>query len=64
MSFPFISLTKKNPTTAVNDATTIAGGNNGVDGLRVIRTSGEVWRLQGSAWVNTGIVASFLATKQ
>ena len=48
----------------VNDATTIAGGNNGVDGLRVIRTSGEVWRLQGSAWVNTGIVASFLATKQ
>jgi len=48
----------------VNGATTIAGGNNGVDGLRVLRSSGELWRLQGSAWVNTGIVASFLATKQ
>ena len=46
------------------DARTIAGGNNGVNGLRVLRSSGEIWRLQGSGWVSTGILASFLGTKQ
>ncbi len=48
----------------VQDATTIAGGNAGADGLRVLRSNGEVWRLQGSSWVVTGVSATFLGTKQ
>jgi len=41
----------------------IAGGN-GREGLRVLDSTGSVWRMQGSNWVETGIVASFLGTKQ
>ncbi len=48
----------------VQDAITIAGGNAGADGLRVLRSDGEVWRLQGSSWVVTGVSATFLGTKQ
>lgn len=48
----------------VAGATTIVGGNGGTDGLRVLATAGQVWRPQGSGWANTGIVASFLATRQ
>ena len=44
-------------------ATSIAGGTGGTDGLRVL-SGGEVWRSQGSGWVPTGILATFLATKQ
>ena len=39
-------------------------GNGGADGLRVLRTSGEVLRPQGSSWVTTGLSARVLATKQ
>jgi len=49
---------------SLEDATAIVGGNGGVDGLRVLRANGEVWRPQGSGWVSTGVVASFIATKQ
>lgn len=46
------------------DAASIAGGN-GSDGLRVFRASGEVYRPAGSGgWVDTGIKATFLGTKQ
>ncbi len=48
----------------VQDAVTIAGGNGGADGLRVLRATGEVWRLQGSSWVATSVSAAFLGTKQ
>ena len=48
----------------VPDASTIVGGNGGADGLRVLRTSGEVLRPQGSSWVTTGLSARVLATKQ
>jgi hypothetical protein len=49
----------------VPDATSLVGGNGGLAGMRLLRTSGEVWRPQGGGgWVNTGIIASFLATKQ
>ncbi|MEQ1736131.1 MAG: GerMN domain-containing protein, partial [Rhodoglobus sp.] len=48
----------------VEGAVAIAGGNGGADGLRVLRSTGEVWRLQGSSWVVTGVVATFLGTKQ
>lgn len=45
-------------------ATTLVGGNNGTDGLRVL-ADGEVRRPQGgSGWVGTGIAASLLAVKQ
>lgn len=47
------------------DATAITGGNGGVDGLRVLRSSGEIWRPAGSGgWLNTGLTASFLGTRQ
>jgi len=47
------------------DAVALTGGNGGTDGLRVLRSSGEIWRPQGSAgWVATGLSASFLGTKQ
>lgn len=46
-------------------AVSLAGGNGGTDGLRVMRTSGEVQRPQGSgSWVATGIVGNYLGTKQ
>ena len=49
----------------VQGAYSIAGGNGGTDGLRVLSTDGEIWRPRGSeGWVSTGISASFLATKQ
>lgn len=48
----------------VPDASTIVGGNGGADGLRVLRTTGEVLRPQGSSWVSTGLSARLLATKQ
>ncbi len=55
------------PSTAlgtVSVADAIAGGNNGTDGLRVLRPDGEIWRTQGGGWVSTGLVASFMGTKQ
>lgn len=49
----------------VQGAKTIAGGNGGTDGLRVLTADGEIWRPRGSeGWVSTGITAAFLATKQ
>jgi hypothetical protein len=43
----------------------IAGGNGGTDGLRVLAADGSIWRPRGSeGWVATGVSASFLATKQ
>ncbi len=45
-------------------ATTIAGGNNAADGLRVLSSDGEIWRPQGGGWAGTGILASYLGTKQ
>lgn len=49
----------------VQGARMIAGGNGGTDGLRVLTTTGDIWRPRGSeGWVFTGITASFLATKQ
>lgn len=47
------------------DAVSITGGNGASDGLRVLSSTGEIWRLAGSGgWVNTGIKATFLGTKQ
>lgn len=46
------------------DATTIAGGSNATEGLRVMRPGGEIWRTQGGGWVSTGLTASFMGTKQ
>ena len=47
------------------DAVSITGGNDSTSGLRVLRSSGEIWRPAGSGgWVNTGIKATFLGTKQ
>jgi hypothetical protein len=48
----------------VTAATTIAGGNNASDGLRVLSSDGEIWRPQGGGWAGTGILASYLGTKQ
>lgn len=49
----------------VQDARTIVGGNGGTDGLRVLAADGSVWRPRGSeGWVDTGVAATFLATKQ
>ena len=49
----------------IDGARTIAGGNGGTDGLRVLTADGQVWRPRGSeGWVSTGIRATFLATKQ
>jgi hypothetical protein len=53
------------PLSQVNDATTIAGGNTGADGLRVLAPDGVIWQPRGSGgWVETGLSASFLGTKQ
>lgn len=53
------------PLSQVSDATTIAGGNNGTDGLRVLAPDGSIWQARGSGgWVASGLTASFLATKQ
>jgi hypothetical protein len=53
------------PLGQVTDGRAIAGGNSGDDGLRVLSGAGELWRPRGSeGWVNTGISASFLGTKQ
>lgn len=49
----------------VEGARTIAGGNGGTDGLRVLDADGQIWRPRGSqGWVATGISATFLGTKQ
>lgn len=48
----------------VPDASTIVGGNGGSEGLRILRSSGELLRPQGNSWVSTGLSATFLATKQ
>lgn len=53
------------PLSQVTDATSIAGGNGGTDGLRVLTPDGALWQPRGSGgWVATGITASFLGTKQ
>jgi len=49
---------------SVTDGNTIAGGNNGSDGIRLLREGEEIWRQQGSGWVSTGLTASLLGTKQ
>lgn len=49
----------------VDNATAIAGGNAGTDGLRVLAPDGSIWQLRGSGgWVSTGLNASFIGTKQ
>ena len=49
---------------SIADALSISGGN-GSDGLRVLRLGGQVYRPAGSGgWVDTGIKATFLGTKQ
>lgn len=52
------------PFGTVADGTTIVGGNNGAEGLRVLASTGEIWRPQGGGWAGTGTVVSFLATQQ
>lgn len=52
------------PLGQVPDATAIVGGNGGADGLRTLRSTGDVLRPQGSSWVSTGLSARLLATKQ
>lgn len=53
------------PIGQIGSAVSIAGGNGGTDGLRVLRSTGEVQRPQGSgSWVDTGITANYLGTKQ
>ena len=53
------------PLGQLGDALSIAGGSGGVDGLRVLRATGETYRPAGSGgWVSTGITATFLGTKQ
>lgn len=47
----------------VTNGIAIVGGNRR-EGLRVLGGDGSVWRLQGGNWVDTGIIASFLGTKQ
>ncbi|CAN5216763.1 LpqB family beta-propeller domain-containing protein [soil metagenome] len=47
------------------DAVSIVGGVGAVDGLRALRASGQVFRPAGSgSWVDTGLTATFLGTKQ
>jgi len=41
----------------------IVGGNDGIDGLRVLTTDGEVYGPRGSSWQRTA-TASFIATQQ
>jgi hypothetical protein len=66
--YPVTAFEIGGPSSAIGQlgtAIAIAGGNGGADGLRVLRASGEVQRPQGSgSWVDTGITATFLGTKQ
>ena len=49
----------------IPDGVSMVGGSNGADGLRVLRTTGDAYRPAGSGgWVDTGIAATFLGTKQ
>ncbi|NYF11498.1 hypothetical protein HDC94_002654 [Leifsonia sp. AK011] len=49
----------------VEAATTIAGGNGGVAGLRILDEGGVVLSPRGSGgWVDTGLRGTFLGTKQ
>jgi len=43
---------------------TIAGGNGGTDGIRVLTNDGDLFKPRGNGWQQTGINASFLATQQ
>lgn len=52
------------PLGQVPDATVLVGGNGGAEGLRALRSTGDVLRPQGSSWVSTGLSARLLATKQ
>jgi hypothetical protein len=49
---------------AVSDSVAIVGGNGGTDGLRVSNSAGQIFRSRGTAWQQTGIIASFIATQQ
>ncbi len=44
-------------------ATTIVGGNNGVDGMWVLTASGSVLTPRGSGWLASGMSADLLATQ-
>lgn len=48
----------------VADGVAIVGGNGGVDGLRVMTSTGEVFRPRGNGWSSTTRVVSFMATQQ
>ncbi len=49
----------------LGDARMIVGGSGGIDGLRVLRATGQIYRPAGSGgWVDTGTAATFLGTKQ
>lgn len=48
----------------VAGGTTIAGGNGGTDGIRVLTSDGALFKPRGNGWQQTGINASFLATQQ
>lgn len=43
---------------------TIAGGNGGTDGIRVLTSDGDLFKPRGNGWQQTGINASFLASQQ
>ena len=42
----------------------IAGGNGGIDGVRVLGLDGAVYRSRGAGWQETGIIADFVGTQQ
>jgi len=48
----------------VAGGTTIAGGNGGTDGIRVLTSDGTLFKPRANGWQQTGINASFLATQQ
>jgi hypothetical protein len=48
----------------VANGISIAGGNAGTDGLRVMTSTGELFQLRGNGWADTGKTVTFLATQQ
>ncbi|CAB4856184.1 MAG: hypothetical protein F2785_00650 [Actinobacteria bacterium] len=43
--------------------TRISGGNNGVSGLVVMSSDGQLWKPRGGGWESTGVFADVLATQ-
>jgi hypothetical protein len=46
----------------VANAVSVVGGDGGADGLRLLTTDGDVYRLRSSNWQSTGLEANVLAT--